>query len=104
MHVHHRRRLSGAEDEPAENTDAAWIRNTFYVLLDEVLRSMRNRFDKTLLAMLTIFCSDQFSELMKRFKTAADPGPDLGKASGARPPTKTGPPTKHGQETRTPEL
>ena len=29
MHVHHRHRLSGAEDEPAENPEAAWICNTF---------------------------------------------------------------------------
>ena len=71
-HVHHRRRLSVAEDEPAENPEAAWIRNTFYVIMDQVLRSMRGRFDKTLFAMLAIFCPNQFSELLKRFKTVTD--------------------------------
>ena len=40
-HVLHRRRLSGAEVEPAENSEAAWKRNTFYVVLDQMLRSMR---------------------------------------------------------------
>ena len=30
-HVHHRRRLSGSEDESVENPNAAWMRNTCYV-------------------------------------------------------------------------
>ena len=71
-HVRHRRRLSEDEDEPAANPEAAWIRNTFYVVLDQVLPSVRDRFDKALFAMLAVFCPNQFSELVKRFKTATD--------------------------------
>ena len=37
-HVHHWRRLSGAEDEPAENPEVAWIRKTFNIALDQALR------------------------------------------------------------------
>ena len=68
-HLYHRRRLSEAEDEPAENPEAAWIRNTFYAVLDQVLRSVRDRFDKILFTMLAVFCPNEFAELVKRFKT-----------------------------------
>ena len=71
-HVHHRRRPSVAEDEPAENPEAACICSTFYVVLDQVLRPMGDRFDKTLFAMRAVFCPNQFPELVKRFKTATD--------------------------------
>ena len=36
------------------------------------MRSMRGRFDKTLFAMLAVFCPNQFSELVKRFNTVTD--------------------------------
>ena len=59
MHVHHRRRPSGPEDEPAENPEAACICNIFYVVLDQVLRPMADRFDKTLFANSSVQISFQ---------------------------------------------
>ena len=49
-----------AEDEPAETPEDDWKRNTFYVSVDTIINSLKNRFEiKTvhdLQACLNTFC------------------------------------------------
>ena len=42
------------------------------MFVDQMLRSMKDRFDKILFALLATFRPSQFSELLKRFKTATN--------------------------------
>ena len=49
-----------AEDEPAETPENDWKRNTFYVSVDTIINSLKNRFEKNQ------------PLLVKNFKTAHD--------------------------------
>ena len=55
-----------AVDEPAETPQSHWERNTFYVVMDTVLESMRNRFEinKNLLASYHLFSPTNFDSLI----------------------------------------
>lgn len=74
--IRRRRRMDGenAEDEPAETPEDDWKRNTFYLSVDTVLNSMKNRFEKNqpLLKAFSLFSPSRFPELVKKFKTAHD--------------------------------
>ena len=76
-----RRRMDGenAEDEPAESPEDHWKRNTFYVSVDTVINSMKDRFEKNqpLLQAFSLFAPSRFPELVRNFKTAHDLQPSL---------------------------
>ena len=63
-----------AEDEPAETPEDDWKRNTFYVSVDTIINSLRNRFEKNqpLLQAFSLFAPSRFPQLVKNFKTAHD--------------------------------
>jgi hypothetical protein len=63
-----------AEDEPAETPEDHWKRNTFYVSVDTILNSLKNRFEKNqpLLQAFSLFAPSRFPQLVKNFKTAHD--------------------------------
>ena len=63
-----------AEDEPAETPEDDWKRNTFYVSVDTIINSLKNRFEKNqpLLQAFSLFASSRFPQLVKNFKTAHD--------------------------------
>ena len=71
-----RRRMDGenAEDEPAETPEEHWKRDTFYVAVDTVLNSIKNRFEKNepLLKAFSLFAPSRFPELVKNIETAHD--------------------------------
>ena len=54
-----------APDEPALTPQGAWTRNTFFVVLDQVISSMRNRFGKneTLLSAYHLFSTQNFKSI-----------------------------------------
>ena len=68
-----------AADEPAETPETHWERNTFYVVMDTVLQSMRNRFEKnkTLLATYHLFSPTNFDALIRDHPTAENLKPKL---------------------------
>ena len=74
--VRRRRRMDdeNAQDEPAETPEDDWKRNAFYVSVDEILNSLKNRFEKKqpLLQAFSLFAPSHFSQLVKYFKTAHD--------------------------------
>lgn len=63
-----------AGDEPEETPVAQWKRETFYVAVDAVINSMKNRFEKNrpLLQSLAMFSPSGFPELVKNVQTAHD--------------------------------
>ena len=63
-----------AEDEPAETPEDDWKRNTFYVSVDTIINSLKNRFEKNqpLLQAFSLFAPSRFPQLVKNFKTAHD--------------------------------
>ena len=71
-----RRRMDdeNAEDEPAETPEDDWKRNTFYVSVDTIINSLKNRFEKNqpLLQAFSLFAPSRFPQLVKNFKTAHD--------------------------------
>ena len=81
IRIRHRPRMAGeqAEDEPAETPESHWARNTFYVVMDTVLESMRNRFEKNknLLATYHLSSPANFDTLVKDHPTAKDLEPKL---------------------------
>ena len=74
--VRRRRRMDdkNAQDEPAETPEDDWKRNTFYVSVDAILNSLKNRFEKNqpLLQAFSLFAPSHFPQLVKNFKTAHD--------------------------------
>ena len=74
--VRRRRRMDdeNAEDEPAETPEDDWKRNTFYVSVDTIINSLKNRFEKNqpLLQAFSLFAPSRFPQLVKNFKTAHD--------------------------------
>ncbi|CAB4034460.1 zinc finger MYM-type 1-like [Paramuricea clavata] len=74
--IRRRRRMDdeNAEDEPAETPEDHWKRNTFYVSVDTILNSLKNRFEKNqpLLQAFSLFAPSRFPQLVKNFKTAHD--------------------------------
>ena len=81
IRIRHRPRMAGeqAEDEPAETPESHWAHNTFYVVMDTVLESMGNRFEKNknLLATYHLFSPANFDTLVKDYPTAKDLKPKL---------------------------
>ena len=69
-----RRRMDdeNAEDEPAETPEDDWKRNTFYVSVDTIINSLKNRFEtnQPLLQAFSLFAPSRFPQLVKNFKTA----------------------------------
>ena len=59
-----------AEDEPAETPEDDWKRNTFYVSVDTIINSLKNRFEKN--QPFSMFAPSRFPQLVKIFKTAHD--------------------------------
>ncbi|CAB4011432.1 zinc finger MYM-type 1-like [Paramuricea clavata] len=74
--IRRRRRMDdeNAQDEPAETPEDHWKRNTFYVSVDTILNSLKNRFEKNqpLLQAFSLFAPSRFPQLVKNFKTAHD--------------------------------
>ena len=74
--VRRQRRMDdeNAKVEPAETPEDHWKRNTFYVSVDTVLNSLKNRFEKNrpLLQAFLLFAPSRFPELVTNFKTAHD--------------------------------
>ena len=74
--VRRRRRMDdeNAEDEPAETPEDDWKRNTFYVSVDTIINSLKNRFEKNqpLLQAFSLFAPSRFPQLVKNFETAHD--------------------------------
>ncbi|CAB4035356.1 zinc finger MYM-type 1-like, partial [Paramuricea clavata] len=74
--IRRRRRIDdeNAEGEPAETPEDHWKRNTFYVSVDTILNSLKNRFEKNqpLLQAFSLFAPSRFPQLVKNFKTAHD--------------------------------
>jgi hypothetical protein len=72
--VHHKRRMVGeeAEDDVAATPEDAWLRETFYVVIDQILQSMTERFDKSMFQELAVFSPNQFPDFLRRYKTAHD--------------------------------
>ena len=72
------RRMDGenVDDEPAETPEDDWKRNTFYVSVDTIINSLKNRFEKNqqLLQAFSLFAPSRFLQLVKNFKTAHDDG------------------------------
>ncbi|CAB4028589.1 zinc finger MYM-type 1-like, partial [Paramuricea clavata] len=64
-----RRRMDdeNAEDEPAETPEDHWKRNTFYVSVDTILNSLKNRLDKNqpLLQAFSLFAPSRFPQLQE---------------------------------------
>ena len=62
-----------ASDEPETTPISQWKRDTFYVAVDTVMNSMRNRFKKnrSLLQSLAMFTPTVLLNLQKPFKILA---------------------------------
>ena len=73
--VRFHRRMDGevAPDEPTLTLQGAWTRNTFFVVLDQVISSMRNRFGKneTLLSAYHLFSPQNFKGITDSCKALA---------------------------------
>ena len=65
--IRRRRRMDdeNAEDKPAETPEDHWKRNTFYVSVDTILNSLKNRFEKNqpLLQAFSLFAPSRFPQL-----------------------------------------
>ena len=63
-----------ASDEPALTPQGAWTTNTFFVVLDQVISSMRNRFGKneTLLSTYQLFSPQNFKSITDNCKSTYD--------------------------------
>ena len=60
--------------KPAETPEDDCKRNTFYVSVDTIINSLKNRFKKNqpLLQAFSLFAPSRFPQLVKNFKTAHD--------------------------------
>ncbi len=76
-----RGRMDGeeAQDQPANTPEEHWTRNTFYVVLDTVLASMKNRFakNKEILESYSLFSPSNFTTLLETYKTTDHLEPKL---------------------------
>ena len=63
-----------AEAEPPETAEEMWKRSTFYVVVDIVVNSLKNRFQKNqpLLEAFSMFCPSRFHALRDRFKMSRE--------------------------------
>ena len=59
-----------AEDEPAETPEDDWKRNTFYVSVDTIINSLRNRvWEKpTIAPSIFVVCSKPFPTACEEFQ------------------------------------
>ena len=67
--VRRRRRMDdeNAEDEPAETPEDDWKRNTFYVSVDTIINSLKNRFEKNQSSIFVV-CSKPFPTACEEFQ------------------------------------